>query len=145
MLSCPSTAPTTPGEFCAPCEAAFFCSGRRPEKHCSLGGTFRNCPDPSMRHRAQVHSSCKGGLEPQRPLHPKHSRHQQPLCPCRRPSRVDKDLELLVCLAFTFQALLLPRRRPQNGEQCLLGPPKCSKWFVVTIPTSVSSKTDSRN
>ena len=66
--------------------------------------------------------------QPQRPLHPEHSRHQQPFRvlrnpehPCRRPSHVDKDLELQVCLVFTFQALLLPRRRPQNGEQCLLG------------------------
>ena len=70
---------------------------------------------------------------------------RNPEHPCRRPSHVDKDLELLVCLVFAFQALLLPRRRPQNGEQCLLGHPKCSQGFVVTIPTSASSKTDSRN
>ena len=136
-----------------PCGGAFYCGGRRPEKHCSLGGTFRNCPDPAVWHRAQVHSSCKGGLEPPpfslspSVLSTKGTADINNRCvlrnpehPFRRPSHVDKDLELLVCLAFTFQDLLLPKRRPQNGEQCLLGLPKCSQGFVVTIPTSVSSK-----
>ena len=136
-----------------PCGGAFFCGGRRPEKHCSFSATSRNCPDPAMRHRALVHSSCKGGLEqPAVSLNPSVLSTQgtadinnrrvlrNPEHPCRRPSHVDKDLELLVCLVFTFQALLLPRRRPQNGEQCLLGLPKCSQGFVATIPRSVSSK-----